>query len=1395
MTLKHLVFIDSRVAGQETLIAQLGIDTEWHLLDAGQDGVEQMQRLLAGRTGLDSIQVVSHGAAGTLYLGSTVLNAGNLGHYQIPLQAIGSSLTETGDLLLYGCNVAQGQMGASFVDALARITGADVAASDDATGPARLGGDAELERASGAIEAAPLALDGLRQTLTASASPTFAASGGVLTTDFGEDDYGYSIIQQADGKLLVAGCIGSNAYDYDLALARYNADGTLDASFDGDGRVATDFGGYEEGFSVIQQADGKLVVGGYTYTDYDNNSVLTRYNTDGTLDTSFDGDGKLMTDFGSGYDYCHSVIQQADGKLVVAGGRDGDFALARYNANGTLDTSFSGDGKRTTDFGANDAAVSVIQQTDGKLLVAGASGDNFALVRYTVGGGVDVNFGNGGKLTIDFGSYDQRVRDVHRFSMIQQTDGKLVMASTIAGNFALARYNADGTLDASFDGDGKLTTDFGWDDKAYSVIQQADGKLVVAGSTTISDGESDFALVRYNADGTLDTSFGDDGKVRTDVESSDTAYSVIQQADGKLVVAGISGGNFALARYNLDGSLDDSINHAPTGVVAIQGSARQGQTLTIANSLADADGLGTISYQWKANGTAISGATASTFTLGQAQVGKAISVTARYTDQFGTAESVSSAATSAVGNVNDAPTGAVTVRGTATQGQTLTASNNLTDADGLGTISYQWKANGSAISGATASTFTLGQAQVGKAITVTASYTDALRTAESVSSAATSAVANVNDAPTGSVTISGTAVQGQRLQVVSTLQDPDGAGTARVQWLRDGAAISGATAASYTLTDSDVGKLIAARLSYTDGGGFAETRTSTAVTPAGLNPGVTLTGADRTTGENGDTAVFSVKLNKAPVNPVTIQFAVSDATEARLGASSLTFTKANWHVAQTLTVTGVDDFDNDGAIAYNLTASIVTNDLSYKRVTISPIALINQNDALDAPIQRYGTDAAIDYLRGGNGADRLYGRGNMDDLRGGRGDDRLYGDEDDDVLYGEDGNDWLYGGVDDDQLSGGNGNDELYGNDGVDQLEGGAGNDTLDGGTGADTMIGGAGNDIYWVDNANDVVNDQGLATDEDTVLILAAIRYKLATNVENAELRDTSGAASLEGNTLANDLTGNASQNTLDGGAGNDVLDAGAGNDTLLGGAGTDSLVGGLGNDRLDGGAGDDLADYSDAAAGAVNVNLATGNASGDGVDTLVSIEDVIGSAGADTLVGSNADNELSGGAGNDQVSGGLGNDVLDAGAGNDTLTGGTGTDSLVGGAGSDRLDGGVGTDSLYGGAADKVADTFDFNASTESTVGATRDKVYDFVTKIDKIDLAGIDANTATKQTGDQAFTFNTTTAKANAIWYKVADVDGNAATRDIILYGDVNGNTTADFEIGLVGVTSLVGGDFVL
>jgi hypothetical protein len=161
---RTITFIDSRVADYQTLIDGLAEGTEWFLLDAGGEGISQMATILSGYTGLDSIQVISHGSAGTLYLGSTVLDAGNLSAYQVSLRAIGASLSEAGDILLYGCNVAQGDVGIEFIASLAAVTGADVAASDDPTGATELGGNWVLEAEAGTVDNKPLSESKLQST-------------------------------------------------------------------------------------------------------------------------------------------------------------------------------------------------------------------------------------------------------------------------------------------------------------------------------------------------------------------------------------------------------------------------------------------------------------------------------------------------------------------------------------------------------------------------------------------------------------------------------------------------------------------------------------------------------------------------------------------------------------------------------------------------------------------------------------------------------------------------------------------------------------------------------------------------------------------------------------------------------------------------------------------------------------------------------------------------------------------------------------------------------------------------------------------------------------------------------------------------------------------------------
>ena len=306
---------------------------------------------------------------------------------------------------------------------------------------------------------------------------------------------------------------------------------------------------------------------------------------DGDLDPTFGPDGKVLTDFDHTVDIANGVAIQPDGKIVVVGTTHGendfsneDFAVARYNQDGTLDKSFGVGGKVQTDF-PNLAAVasSVVVQTDGKIVVAGGAfplftflGD-FKVVRYNPDGSLDGSFGDGGIVTTIFpeGSY--------AFDVALQPDGKIIAAGTVFvdfnpgessnTDFALARYNPDGTPDATFGNGGQVSTDFlGMEDDAFSVLIQPDGKIVAVGSANDPVAFYDFAAVRYLSDGNIDTTFGVAGKVHTDFgdQNFDRAQSAALQSDGHIVAAGFAisqgGGvqNFAVARYTSDGVLDTS---------------------------------------------------------------------------------------------------------------------------------------------------------------------------------------------------------------------------------------------------------------------------------------------------------------------------------------------------------------------------------------------------------------------------------------------------------------------------------------------------------------------------------------------------------------------------------------------------------------------------------------------------------------------------------------------------------------------------------------------------------------------------------------------------------------------------------------------------------------------
>jgi uncharacterized delta-60 repeat protein len=413
------------------------------------------------------------------------------------------------------------------------------------------------------------------------ASPALAA-GGDLDTSFGVGgkvetnftprfDGASSVAAQPDGKLVAAGTADRDGPNPRFALARYTTDGSLDPTFGGDGMVTTDFTRKGDGaFAVAVQPNGKIVaagLAGFSPTDFDTEIAIARYKVDGTLDAGFGGDGRVTTDLTRTFDDANAIALQPDGKIVVAGYADGAgahlrFGVARYRLNGTLDRTFGSDGTIITSIRRGAAAYGVAVQADGKIVVSGESlagraNTMFTLVRYDADGTLDASFGGDGKVTTDF----TPGADANNAIAIQ-ADGKIV-ASGSAGSrsrFALARYDPNGTLDATFGGDGKVTTAFSRQgDRAEEGLGiQADGKIVAAGVARGSGPNPTFALARYNVNGTLDPTFGGDGRVRTDISRrSDDAIGLVIQGDGSIVAAGVAGergegggdARFALARY------------------------------------------------------------------------------------------------------------------------------------------------------------------------------------------------------------------------------------------------------------------------------------------------------------------------------------------------------------------------------------------------------------------------------------------------------------------------------------------------------------------------------------------------------------------------------------------------------------------------------------------------------------------------------------------------------------------------------------------------------------------------------------------------------------------------------------------------------------------------------
>jgi uncharacterized delta-60 repeat protein len=390
---------------------------------------------------------------------------------------------------------------------------------------------------SALIHAAPADLD-----------TSFDGTGKVTTDVGGQVIFDQIVAVQFDGKIIAAGTAKPDGGSVDqFFLVRYNADGGLDPTFGTGGKVFTDFGGggaYLNG--LVLQLDGRMVAVGYTYIGGVNHVAVARYNANGSLDATFNGTGKVVTTVPAGLPVGENVAGLPDGKVVVTGQVDvagiNDVLVVRYNPDGSLDTTFNGTGIVTVSIGpSHDYGRAVLPVGGGKLIIAGYSGsgvtDDFAAIRLNADGTLDTSFGGTGKVTTPIGAGQDVALDA-----VLQPDGKLILAGFTAvsggSDYALVRYNGDGSLDTSFNGTGKVVTSFALHDSTRGVSLQPDGKIVAAGGAT-DGGSSQFAVARYNTNGTLDTSFNGTGKLTTAVGTGGAdGSSVAVGYDGKIIVAG-----------------------------------------------------------------------------------------------------------------------------------------------------------------------------------------------------------------------------------------------------------------------------------------------------------------------------------------------------------------------------------------------------------------------------------------------------------------------------------------------------------------------------------------------------------------------------------------------------------------------------------------------------------------------------------------------------------------------------------------------------------------------------------------------------------------------------------------------------------------------------------------
>lgn len=384
---------------------------------------------------------------------------------------------------------------------------------------------------------------------------TFSDDGMVIMNGENDASYVWDIALQPDGKILT---VASGR------IHRFNPDGTPDESFGTDGIAFSNYYDFHN-IAIVLQDDGKIITAGYDNNLYD--YMVARFNVDGELDTSF-GDAGIVIEHVGTIDRCNGLILQPDSKIIIAGYSDNNLSMLRFNNDGTLDITFGEGGKVTESFADQTVKIEdALLLGDGKIILAGSiwieGVFHFLLSRFNADGTLDESFATGGYTTtgVDSLYYDG-------YDVAIQEDDKLIVAGYIGSwieDFGMVRYHPDGSIDTEFGEDGVVITDgFGDEDQIKEITIQPDGKIIAAGY--FENGMyTEFAVARYNIDGSLDNTFGEAGKLTTEFGGyGDLALSVELQPDGKIIVGG--------SYYSATESENDLVmaRYIPSAVVGVE---------------------------------------------------------------------------------------------------------------------------------------------------------------------------------------------------------------------------------------------------------------------------------------------------------------------------------------------------------------------------------------------------------------------------------------------------------------------------------------------------------------------------------------------------------------------------------------------------------------------------------------------------------------------------------------------------------------------------------------------------------------------------------------------------------------------------------------------------------